>query len=153
MPVLPYGGTEGHSGTDTSRERAEREALSASERQQTVLDLAAQWREDGVTVDEVRKGGIPHHGSASATLSVLHQGGSLVRLVEKRGGCKVYVLPEHVAGRPFEKFVGNREKAQIEALEEASETIRILLRKIPRASYGLNLAYKVLQRQIAKIRG
>jgi hypothetical protein len=43
-----------------------------------------------------------HHGSASGVLSVLHKGGRICRLTERRNRCKVYCLPEYVNGRETE---------------------------------------------------
>ena len=44
-----------------------------------------------------------HHGSASGVLSVLHLTGKVERLNETRNRCKIYVLPDFVAGRMTEK--------------------------------------------------
>lgn len=98
---LEYAGTEGSSGSDASHERAEAEAASgaASERQRRILARlegrgakGATWREVG-TLEGL------HHGQVTGSLSNLHKAGKIVRLVEKRDRCSVYVMPEHVEGR------------------------------------------------------
>lgn len=101
--ALPYDGTEGHAGSETSAQRALREALdgTASKRQRFVLILADRAKERGITVAEIRDSTL-HHGRVSGALSVLHKVGKLSRLTEVRGRCKVYVLPEYVNGRPTE---------------------------------------------------
>lgn len=107
QPVLPYReadgtATQGHSGSDTSRDRAVREAAdgTAAKRQQKVLAIMRMTVGYGVTVTELRDTTGWHHGQASATLSSLHKGGVIDRLEVKRNRCHVYVLPEHVNERP-----------------------------------------------------
>jgi hypothetical protein len=101
--ALPYKGTEGYAGSETSEDRARRDVISgtASKRQRFILILAGRAKEKGITVAEVRDQTL-HHGRVSGALSVLHKVGKLSRLTEVRGRCKVYVLPEFVNGRPTE---------------------------------------------------
>ena len=81
---LPYAGTSGWSGSDTSRTRA------------VTADASGQtWAELGDKLGA-------HHGTASGVLSVLHKAGRIDRLTERRDRCKVYVLPEFTAGREIE---------------------------------------------------
>lgn len=98
---LPYAGTSGWSGTDTSEERARDadESGTTGKRQRRVLAVLEIPQEYGITVTELR--GITgwHHGTASGTLSVLHKAGRIARLTDKRERCHVYVLPEYVDGR------------------------------------------------------
>lgn len=107
QPSLPYperGGeapTGGHSGTDTSRERAYRERTKAAPRQARVLAMMANRRAMGATVAEVREATGWHHGTASGVLSNMDKGGRLVLLAERREGQHVYVLPEWRADRPL----------------------------------------------------
>lgn len=91
-------GTEGHSGTGTSRERAEHERDSgeASIRQRMILARLAEVGSVGLTWKEVADGLRTHHGSASSSLTNLHKAGWIVRTNRKRGRSKVYVLPQHV---------------------------------------------------------
>lgn len=117
--ALPYAGTEGYAGSDTSRERAKRDVVegTASKRQRYVLILARQAGERGITVADIRDASL-HHGRVSGALSVLHKVGKLSRLTEVRGRCKVYVLPEFVNDRPTERH-GVVHKADKETLAAA----------------------------------
>jgi hypothetical protein len=101
LPVKPYAGTSGWSGTDTSRERAVRADKSGvtTERQRLVLRYVSASYERGVTVVEARRDLQLHHGQASGALSNLHRGGHLALLTERRDRCHVYVLVENVRGR------------------------------------------------------
>lgn len=112
-PALPYpdavtGRTGGHSGSDTSAERARAEATSgtATRRQRLVLYLLRQANMKGLTWRELSASTGQHHGQASGALSNLHKMGRVARLVERRGRCHVYVLPEYVADRPTEPHGG-----------------------------------------------
>lgn len=101
LPVLPYAGTSGHAGSDTSRERAQRDdndGTTSLRQRRALAEIAARgaygatWRELAVIV------GL-HHGQASGVLSVLHKEGHLARLTHRRDRCAVYVLPRFVNGR------------------------------------------------------
>ena len=56
------------------------------------LRLIANARGRGVTWVDVADVVGGHHGSASGVLSKLHKEGRIVRLTERRGRCKVYML-------------------------------------------------------------
>lgn len=101
IPVLPYAGTSGHSGTDTSKERAVSQDKSGRTAvlQKQVMLILSQNRSHGATWKEVADWIHMHHGTVSGALSVLHKTGYISRLKEKRNGCKVYVLPNYVNGR------------------------------------------------------
>jgi len=111
-PSLPYDGTEGFSGSDTSAERARREASdgTASERQRGVLDFLQGTQVHGATWGEVAFALDLHHGQASASLSSLHQADRIVRLKERRGRSQIYVLPQYVGDRETAPFRPNRPK-------------------------------------------
>ena len=96
QPALPYAGTSGWSGSETSRERAERDDYdgTTSARQSKVIFALANEGVFGMTVREVRAKFGWHHGQASGVLSVLHKVGAIDRLVERRDRCAVYVLPQ-----------------------------------------------------------
>ena len=117
---LPYNGTEGYAGSETSKDRAVSEAISgtASKRQRFILILAQRAKEKGITVVDVRDNTL-HHGRVSGALSVLHKVGKLARLTETRDKCKVYVLPEYVNGRPTEPH-GVVHKADKETVNAAA---------------------------------
>ena len=105
QPELPYSGTSGHSGTDTSKERAlhaDRSGKTAL-RQAQALNLLSQREMAGLTWKEFSEITGLHHGTASGVLSVLHKTGRIARLKETRNGCKVYVDVFCVQGRVIEK--------------------------------------------------
>ena len=105
QPQLPYNETSGHSGTDTSRERAlhaDRSGRTAL-RQAQALNLLSQRKIAGLTWKEFSEITGLHHGTASGVLSVLHKTGRIARLKETRNGCKVYVDVFCVQGRVIEK--------------------------------------------------
>lgn len=116
---LPYAGTSGHSGSDTSRERAERQdstGTTADRQGQVLALLLLPPRIHGVTVKELREDLGWHHGQASSVLSCLHKDGKIARLTERRDRCLVYVLPEYVNGR--ETGSPGRTKANAETLND-----------------------------------
>jgi hypothetical protein len=105
QPELPYNGTSGHSGTDTSRQRAlsaDRSGKTAL-RQAQALNLLSQRDMLGLTWKELSQITGLHHGTASGVLSVLHKTGRIARLKESRNGCKVYVDVSFIEGRVVEK--------------------------------------------------
>lgn len=101
LPVLPYAGTSGHSGSDTSRERAERADSdgTTTKRQSEALASLGARHGDGMTWKELGLARGWHHGTASGVLSVLHKEGHVARLTERRDRCLVYVLPQYTQGR------------------------------------------------------
>jgi len=101
---LPYNGTSGHSGTETSKERAlhaDRSGKTAL-RQAQALNLLAERTFHGITWKELSELTGLHHGTASGVLSVLHKVGRIARLRESRNGCKVYVDLRCINGRQIE---------------------------------------------------
>lgn len=104
VPVLPYAGTSGHSGTDTSKERAKRQDTSGATAlmQRKILELLQKQKDYGVTWDEAGHYFNLHHGTVSGALSVLHKRGYISRLKQRRNRCKIYVLPNYVQGREVE---------------------------------------------------
>jgi len=127
VPSLPYAGTEGYAGSETSRDRAMHDAVSgvASKRQRYVLIMASRAGEKGITVAELRDTNL-HHGRISGALSVLHKEGRLARLAEIRDRCKVYVLPEFVAGRKTEPHgvIHKADKATVDAAAKVEAWLR-----------------------------
>ena len=104
MPVLPYAGTSGHSGTDTSKERAVSQDKSGKTAvlQKQVMIILEQNKGYGATWQECAEWLEMHHGTISGALSVLHKTGYISRLKDKRNGCKIYVLPNYVNSRTVE---------------------------------------------------
>lgn len=101
MPVLPYAGTSGWSGTNTSKERAitaDRNGETKLRQNQTITHTRHQGVR-GLTWAELSEITNWHHGTSSGALSVLNKAGRLVRLKERRNRSSVYVTPEFVNGR------------------------------------------------------
>lgn len=120
-PALPYAGTSGWSGSETSRSTAvdedndgrtldkQQKALRAFDTHNTYgqgEDAHYIGRSYGLTWRELDTLTSWGHGSTSRVLSDLHKAGLLARLSEVRNRCKVYVLPEYVAGRETEPHGG-----------------------------------------------
>lgn len=135
--VLPYpepGGrqfTAGHSGSETSRERAVNEARGkvVQRRQQQALALLRVQGEHGLTVADLREITGQHHGQASSTLSTLHQRGIIERLTERRDKCLIYVLPEYVGQRQTSPYRKNRrdlseQESEIQRLRAENALLR-----------------------------
>lgn len=92
LPVTPYAGTGGWSGTDTSRARAEDDKTSGrlSQRQQDVL-RALYDQPEGLIWSEIADALRLHHGQASGALSNLHKAGLVFQLTAPRNKCLPYV--------------------------------------------------------------
>ncbi len=121
---LPYpdpdtGATSGHSGVDTSRDRAHREDAdgTTSVRQSRALQYLNIARSNGVTWKELADIAGWHHGQASGVLSGLHKAGRIARLAETRNRCHVYVALAHVADRETQNHGGHDWKARAETAE------------------------------------
>lgn len=101
QPLLPYAGTSGWSGSDSSRERAKTQDADGTTglRQSQTLFYVRNQTERGLTWKELSEITNWHHGSSSGALSVLHKAGILVRLTQRRNRCAIYVTPEYVNGR------------------------------------------------------
>jgi hypothetical protein len=90
---VPYNGTAGWSGTDTSQQRAVDNIHSGRElnNQEFALFILKSRGIHGATWKEIATHTGWHHGTASGVLSVLHQSGAIVRLYSARNRCKIYV--------------------------------------------------------------
>lgn len=104
-PVLPYAGTSGWSGSDTSKERAVKadESGRTAWRQSQTVKFLNQRGAYGCTWRELGEHYGWHHGTATGVLSVLHKNANIARLSMRRDKCKVYVMPDYVDGRATEK--------------------------------------------------
>ena len=100
-PQLPYAGTSGWSGSRTSEDRAidADKSGKTSRNQEETMRLLAWVGFDGLTWSELSTMTGWHHGTSSGCLSVLHKTHKIVRLVERRNRCKIYVLAEFAQGR------------------------------------------------------
>jgi len=111
MTELPYAGTSGWSGSETSRERALRDDNdgTTTERQRLVMEYLDYRRWVGATYVEVGRVFGWHHGQASGVLSVLHKADRIARLADvRRDRCAVYVMPYHVGDRAFAPYRPNK---------------------------------------------
>lgn len=144
-PELPYAGTSGWSGSDTSRTRAVTADYSGQtlDRQQTVIRLLRDSGSFGMTWKDLSDFTGWHHGTASGALSVLHKVEKICRLTDKRDKCKIYVMPEYVNDRPIEPqrgsirgTVGNLTQEKPMMTEEQAEALiaghDVLVRRIQR---------------------
>jgi hypothetical protein len=97
-PVTPYAGTSGWSGSEASRDRAERRDHDGSTAalQTRLVVLVARTGSDGLTVDDARRVLPEHHGSVSGALSVLHMVGR-VRAAGSLGVADIVALREGAA--------------------------------------------------------
>lgn len=97
--------TEGHSGSDTSRDKALGDARAGRDvkRRAKTLTLMREAGARGLTwweIDDFTGWG---HGRISGALSNLHKEGRLARLADTRGRSKVYVLSDLTLDRATEK--------------------------------------------------
>lgn len=89
-----------------------------------IYSAASKEGVDGLTVHEFTNisplilGARPHHGQVSSAFSTMHEHGYLARLDERRGRYEVYVLPEHVNGRPTREHASVLRKRKYDALAE-----------------------------------
>ena len=121
LPDLPYAGTSGWSGSETSMERAVDADLdgTTTARQDTTLRHLGYCGVLGTTWKELAEGAGWHHGQASGVLSVLHKEGRIARLTERRSRCQVYVLPSNVNGRETAPHGRRRTADIVAAIEDA----------------------------------
>jgi DNA-binding MarR family transcriptional regulator len=101
LPLTPYAGTSGWSGSTASRDRATTEDKdgTTSARQKETLRTIYATKDYGLTWKELSDLTGWHHGQASGVLSILHKEGLIERLTERRGKCSVYVGVNSVSGR------------------------------------------------------
>ena len=100
-PVLPYAGTSGWSGSETSKQRAineDKSGVTNLRQKQTIVHLNHN-ESRGLTWRDLSEITNWHHGTASGVLSVLHKAGIIIRLKETRNRCAIYVTPEWRQGR------------------------------------------------------
>ena len=91
QPFVPYNGTAGWSGSDTSKERALYNLRTGKEynNQQKALALLKD-NPAGITWKELAEAADIHHGTASGVLSVLHKSGAILRSANVRNRCAIY---------------------------------------------------------------
>jgi len=123
LPVLPYDGTSGWSGSETSRERAitaDRSGETKLRQNQTITHVRHQGMR-GLTWYELSEITNWHHGTSSGALSVLNKAGRLVRLKERRNKSSVYVTPEFAGGRA----IAERKKGKLILTMQLSAGVHI----------------------------
>lgn len=93
LPITPYAGSSGWSGSSTSERRAAEEDASGvtAARQRAVLIHVSDCGEEGATWHEVADALGLHHGQVTSALSNLHRSGHLIRTSRVRGRSKVYM--------------------------------------------------------------
>lgn len=101
LPLTPYAGTSGWSGSESSRERAVQEDANGTTqgRQSLTLRIVNGTKTYGITWKELSEETGWHHGQASGVLSVLHKEGLIERLAERRNKCAIYIGLNSVNGR------------------------------------------------------
>lgn len=106
LPVLPYAGTSGWSGSDTSRRRALEADLSGvtGHRQAQVLRCLHERGAYGVTDYELQQVIGEHHGITSSALTGLHKAGRIARLAIERNSNEIYVALAFVGDRPTARY-------------------------------------------------
>jgi hypothetical protein len=122
---VPYSPTQqsGHQGAASeAAEMLRRKGMPEA------LDFIRARGRTGGTVAEYRGLYGHHHGIASSRLSNLHRCGLVALLEERRGGCGIYILPEHV--QPGEATVPHRSNKKA---QEADSMIRKESTSIARA--------------------
>jgi hypothetical protein len=129
--ALPYAGTSGWSGSQTSFERAIADDSSGvtNKRQREALEelmwasrIGLTWKELGMSLNL-------HHGQASGVLSVLHKAGEIERLKQRRNKCAIYVLPQFVHDRETEKHGNTKAGSDAVKLKVLADEIENLMLK------------------------
>ena len=110
--TLPYANTSGWSGSATSYERVKTlDKSGATARfQKMLLQDLEQAGNEGLTSREWGEMHNLEHQTYSSVPSVLHLGGYVVRLTQRRGRHQVYVLPKWVNGRAESPHKSNKIK-------------------------------------------
>lgn len=156
--TLPFDGDEdalrfdGDDHTPRSAEGSSRDAgeyLSRSEKtRQLKRDVwgAVSRREDaGMTVKEFTHLTGVHHGQVSGAFSTMHQAGYLARLQERRAKYEVYVLPEHVNGRPTREHASIARARKHRELTERVEAAEHALSHYPQL--GMTMTGRMVEAQ------
>lgn len=149
MVPYPNSGSGYAAGSDTSRERQERNDASGvtSAVQQLALRTITSAASEGVTVAEFEDMHHIGHGQASSAFSHLHRAGHVRRIKMRRKRHEIYVLPEHINGReespyrprmkPAKHISEVSDEVMVEAMVkadipvEAHRKIRAFLKHLP----------------------
>ena len=123
----PYAdGTSGHQGdTSADAEPYRRFHIDVAHR------MVARAGTRGITWKELGRELGLHHGQASGALSNLHRSDLIVRLIDRRERCGVYVLPMYANGRETVSHRSNKTRPP-EAAERIEELVQqVTIRGIP----------------------
>lgn len=101
LPLTPYAGTSGWSGTAASYDRVVNDDAdgTTSKRQKETIGHLYYAQYEGLTWKELADMTGWHHGQASGVLSVLHKEKLIQRLHERRNRSSIYLLEQFVKGR------------------------------------------------------
>ena len=132
LPLTPYAGTSGWSGSETSRQRAQSQDSDGTTkgRQTLTLNLIDRSGTMGMTWKELSAETGWHHGSASGVLSVLHKTGRIARLKSSRDRCAIYVSLHNTNGRQVDYYKSNS------AINNVNDLMRQILKILPNAEIG-----------------
>ncbi len=110
--TLPYAGTSGWSGSQTSYERVKTldKSGATAKYQKMFLDDLYRAGNEGLTSREWGELHGLEHQTYSSVPSVLHLGGFVVRLAQRRNRHQVYVIPQWVNGRVESPHKSNKVK-------------------------------------------
>lgn len=132
-PSLPYAGTSGSSGSDTSRERAKHrdESGKTLSNQQIIMRALEDAGHRGMTCAEFKKRTGMDHSPASSTFTGLHKDFKIARLAETRNGSHPYILPQYVDGRKTEYAgqIGGRVTVGVIEYEELLKCKRMVVER------------------------
>ena len=148
---LPYAGTAGYvSGSDTSRERAQKEAMTgvATYRQKKVLEWLDQ-NPKGMTWKELGTFMGLHHGQISGALSVLHKVGKVAQLRSKRNNCHPYISINFVEHYPLTELILAPSETKSGKRRQALEKVIIAARLVD-SDYNIESA-ALLRESLARI--
>jgi hypothetical protein len=137
-------GTGGHSGSDTSQARAERDRDSGRHSQradETLLFLTLRGAA-GATWFELAEFLEIHHGAASGILSNLHKAGTIARTPARRNRSKVYVLPQFV-GEVAEPYGGRKAERDL-AIRRIERALEIIGPNMQDSPGTLGVVYRTL---------
>jgi hypothetical protein len=128
---VPYNGTAGWSGTNTSMARAVDNVNSGRElnNQQLALHLLKKAGVNGLTWRELSKATEMHHGTASGVLSVLHKEGAAARRTLTRMRCKIYIHTSRLQRFSYCRTICNQTKT-LSALRQRHQRIAVTYAKM-----------------------
>lgn len=115
LPLLSYAGTSGWKGSEASRDRAFINDANGTTSLRQRVALKRVWDQEfrGLTWKELGEIENIHAGQSSSVLSVLHKEGLIVRLMDRRNRCSIYVAPDYIRNREISPRNFNSSKDEI----------------------------------------